>query len=104
LAFTPVGALVELSTGEVAIVVAQSRTRRLRPTVLVLLDENKEPCRGGIYIVLEEITHSANGSKLDIVEHLEPNACDIDMTAIKLQLELTPFADIPPAISESQSA
>jgi HD-GYP domain-containing protein (c-di-GMP phosphodiesterase class II) len=81
----PVGALVELSTGEVAIVVAQSRTRRLRPIVLVLLDGNKQPCRGGVYIVLEKTTHSADGRKLDIVKNLEPNAYDIDMAAIKLQ-------------------
>jgi len=81
----PVGALVELSTGEVAVVVAQSRTRRLRPTVLVLLDANKEHCRGGIYIVLEETTHGADGHKLDIVKNLQPNAFDIDMAAIKLQ-------------------
>lgn len=80
----PVGALVELSTGEVAIVVAQSRTRRLRPTVLVLLDENKKPGPGGVYITLEQLTHSADGSKLDIVKNLEPNAYDIDMAAIKL--------------------
>jgi len=80
----PVGALVELSTGEVAIVVAQSRTRRLRPTVLVLLDKNKKPARGDVYIVLETIMHSADGKKLDIVKNLEPNAYDIDMAAIRL--------------------
>ena len=80
----PVGALVELSTGEVAIVVAQSRARRLRPTVLVLLDGNKNPTRGGQYIVLEETTHSDNESKLDIVKNLEPNAFGIDRAAIKL--------------------
>ena len=81
----PVGAMVELSSGEVAIVVAQSRTRRLRPIVLVLLDANKGPCPGGNYITLEEVTHSADGNKLDIVKNLEPNAYDIDMAAIKLQ-------------------
>jgi HD-GYP domain-containing protein (c-di-GMP phosphodiesterase class II) len=80
----PVGALVELSTGEVAIVVAQSRTRRLRPIVLVLLDGNKNPTRGGQYIVLEEVTHSDGGRKLDIVKNLEPNAFGIDRAAIKL--------------------
>jgi HD-GYP domain-containing protein (c-di-GMP phosphodiesterase class II) len=80
----PVGALVELSTGEVAIVVAQSRARRLRPTVLVLLDGTKNPTRGGQYIVLEETTHSDDGSKLDIVKNLEPNAFGIDRAAIKL--------------------
>ncbi len=80
----PVGALVELSTGEVAIVVAQSRARRLRPIVLVLLDGNKSPTRGGQYIVLEEATHSDDGSKLDIVKNLEPDAFGIDRATIKL--------------------
>jgi HD-GYP domain-containing protein (c-di-GMP phosphodiesterase class II) len=37
----PVGSLVELSTGEVGIVIAQNRVRRLRPKVMVLLDANK---------------------------------------------------------------
>ena len=80
----PVGALVELSSGEVAIVVAQSRTRRLRPIVLVLLDGNKKPAREGGYIHLEETTHSDDGSKLDIVKNLEPNAFGIDRATIKL--------------------
>jgi len=81
----PVGALVELSTGEVAVVVAQSRTRRLRPIVLLLLDGNKKPAAEGRYIGLEEITHMDDGGKLDIVKNLEPNAYDIDMAAVKLK-------------------
>ena len=80
----PVGALVELSSGEVAIVVAQSRTRRLRPIVLVLLDRNKKPAGEGLYIFLETTTHNNEGSKLDIVKNLEPNAFGIDRAAIKL--------------------
>ncbi len=80
----PVGALVELSSGEVTIVVAQSRTRRLRPVVLMLLDGSKNPAPEGRYIELEKITHSDDGRKLDIVKNLEPNAYDIDMAAIKL--------------------
>ena len=39
----PNGALVELSTGEVAIVVEQNWARRLRPKVMVILDANKDP-------------------------------------------------------------
>ena len=74
----PVGALVELSTGEVAIVAAQSRSRRLRPVVLVLLDGNKKPAQAGRYILLDETMHSDDGQKLDIVKNLEPNALDID--------------------------
>ena len=80
----PVGALVELSSGEVAIVVTQSRSRRLRPIVLMLLDGNKKIVAGGRYIFLEETTHSDDGSKLDIVKNLEPNAFGIDRTCIKL--------------------
>jgi hypothetical protein len=60
------------------------REQRLRPTVLVLLDGTKNPTRGGQYIVLEETTHSDDGSKLDIVKNLEPNAFGIDRAAIKL--------------------
>jgi len=80
----PVGALVELSSGEVTIVVAQSRIRRLRPIVLMLLDGNKNPVPEGRYIELEETTRSDDGRKLDIIKNLEPNAYDIDMAAIKL--------------------
>jgi len=37
----PTGTLVELSTGEVGIVLAQNRVRRLRPKVMLVLDKNK---------------------------------------------------------------
>jgi len=39
----PVSALVELNSGEVGIVVRQNDERRLKPEVLVVLDENKTP-------------------------------------------------------------
>ena len=80
----PVGAMVELSTGEVAIVAAQSSSRRLRPIVVMLLDSEKNPCPRGHYINLETTTHSDDGSKLDIVKNLEPNAFGVDRGAIKL--------------------
>jgi HD-GYP domain-containing protein (c-di-GMP phosphodiesterase class II) len=37
----PVGTVVELSTGEVGIVIGQDSTRRLRPKIMLILDENK---------------------------------------------------------------
>src|SRR5258705_1872075 len=37
----PVGSLIELSTGEVAIVVAHNRVRRLKPRVLVVTGPDK---------------------------------------------------------------
>jgi HD-GYP domain-containing protein (c-di-GMP phosphodiesterase class II) len=39
----PVGSLIELNTGEVAIVVAHSRVRRLRPRIMIILDSKKKP-------------------------------------------------------------
>lgn len=39
----PVGSLVELSTGEVAVVLAHNRVRRLEPKVLVLTASDKRP-------------------------------------------------------------
>ena len=39
----PVGSLIELSTGEVAIVVEHSKVRRLKPRVLVVTGPDKTP-------------------------------------------------------------
>ncbi len=80
----PAGTLVELSSGEVAVVVAEYRTRRLRPQVMVLLDANKQP-RTDVKIVdllSEKLT--PDGEPLEITSSLEPEAYGIDMAAIKL--------------------
>jgi HD-GYP domain-containing protein (c-di-GMP phosphodiesterase class II) len=39
----PVGSLVDLSSGEVAVVVRQNRTERLKPQVLIVADPEKAP-------------------------------------------------------------
>lgn len=39
----PVGTVVELNSGEVGIVIAQDSSRRLRPKVMLILDEDKQP-------------------------------------------------------------
>ena len=38
----PTGTVVELNTGEVGIVVKQNRTRRLKPEVVIILDEDRQ--------------------------------------------------------------
>lgn len=38
----PVGSLVELNTGEVAVVVSQNRARRLKPRVMLVLDKDRQ--------------------------------------------------------------
>ena len=80
----PAGTLVELSTGEIAVVVAEYRTRRLRPRVMVLLDADKQPLTDIKTIDLLTEKQTAAGESLDIISSLEPDAYGIDMTAIQL--------------------
>ena len=80
----PAGTLVELTTGEVGVVVAEYRTRRLRPKVMVLLDADKNPCAEIKTIDLLNEKTTAEGERLDILNSLEPDAYGIDMTAIQL--------------------
>jgi putative nucleotidyltransferase with HDIG domain len=80
----PAGTLVELSSGEVAVVVAEYRTRRLRPRVMVLLDADKQALTDIKTFDLLHQTHTASGQPLDIVNSLEPGAYGISMTGIQL--------------------
>ncbi len=41
----PVGSVVEMNTGEVAIVIAQNLVRRLQPRVMIILDRDRKPMR-----------------------------------------------------------
>lgn len=80
----PAGSLVELSSGEVAVVAAEYPTRRLRPRVMVLLDANREPLEDIKMIDLFLVKVTDDGQPLEIVNSLEPNAYGIDMSAIQL--------------------
>ncbi|MHA7815772.1 MAG: HD-GYP domain-containing protein [Pseudohaliea sp.] len=74
----PAGTLVELSSGEVAVVVSEYRTRRLRPKVLLLLDGDKQPLPKPHMVDLLETTEDARGGPLEIVTSLAPGAHGID--------------------------
>lgn len=80
----PAGTLVELSSGEIAVVVSEYRTRRLRPKVMVLLDAKKQPVTEVKMIDLLSEKVSSDGRELEISSSLEPEAYGIDMAAIKL--------------------
>lgn len=80
----PAGSLVELSSGEVALVIAEYRTRRLRPKVMVLLDVDKQPLMDNRIIDLYQQEQSGEEGQLEIVASLEPEAFGIDMMAIQL--------------------
>ncbi|MFO7553365.1 MAG: HD-GYP domain-containing protein [Haliea sp.] len=80
----PAGTLVELSSGEVAVVVAEYRTRRLRPRVMVLLDADKQPLTSMRTVDLLHETEDGSGRPLDIAQALDPDAYGIDMASIRL--------------------
>lgn len=76
----PVGSIVELSTGQVGIVIAQNRLRRLRPRVMLVLDEHKQPYGAGPIVDLVKESEDARGRALDIRKVLEPGHYGIDAT------------------------
>lgn len=78
----PTGTLVELNTGEVGVVVAQNRFRRLRPEVMMILDAGKNVRDEFVVIDLQmREQKSATGEQsLWITQGLEPGAHGIDPT------------------------
>ena len=81
----PTGTLVELSTGEVAIVTRQNRIRRLRPEVMVIMGADKELLDDFRIVDLNEETVAAAGEQSLWIEHgLPPGSHGIDPTEFYL--------------------
>ena len=74
----PIGTLVELNTGEVAVVIQQNQVRRLKPRVLVLLapDKSLERRPRSLDLILEPMTPT--GEPYRIKSALPSNAYGID--------------------------
>lgn len=91
----PTGTLVELSTGEVAVVVEQNFERRLKPKVIVVLNTLKEPLAEFLLLDLAEddkrkqdLIDSGKKSrheleKIEIARDLEPGSYDVDISSIR---------------------
>ena len=75
----PTGSLVELNTGQVGAVVEINGLRRLQPTLMLLLDENKEP-----YAEFKYLNLSAAGEDIKVERGLSPGAYGIDMRELFL--------------------
>lgn len=80
----PAGTLVELSSGEVGVVVAEYRTRRLRPKIMVLMDSKKQPLKKSRVVDLHEQEVSGSRDALSIKCSLEPESVDIDLSTIRI--------------------
>lgn len=74
----PAGTLVELSTGEVGIVLAQNRVRRLRPRVMLILDKNKLAYDFSPILDLMDDPTDETGKVIEIRRPLAPGTYDID--------------------------
>lgn len=74
----PVGSLVELNSGEVAVVLAHNRVRRLKPRVLAILDAAKQPYGAPVPLDLLTAPKLAGGQPYTIVRALEHGMYGID--------------------------
>jgi len=75
----PVGAIVELNTGEVGVVVSQHGSRRLKPKIILLLDPQKQP-RSHLVVVDLAAQDMEENATLSwwITKELPKNAFGID--------------------------
>jgi HD-GYP domain-containing protein (c-di-GMP phosphodiesterase class II) len=74
----PVGSLVELNSGEVAVILAHNRVRRLKPRVLVLLDPRKQPYHAPVPLDLLTAPKLVNEQPYEIARAIENGMYGID--------------------------
>lgn len=80
----PTGTLVEMHSGEVGIVMAQNKTRRMSPKVMLLLDKKKETYPEYQVVDLMNQPAEYNDDPLTIFRGLDPGAYGIDPTEFYL--------------------
>jgi len=76
----PTGSLIEMSNGQVGIVLSQNATRRMRPKVMMLLDEDKKQLHDYQEVDLSEKFEDSSGVALNIYRGLDPGEYGIDPT------------------------
>ncbi|MGB8856411.1 MAG: HD-GYP domain-containing protein [Burkholderiales bacterium] len=74
----PVGSLVELNTGDIGIVIAQNRVRRLQPRIMLLMDAMKEKYKTPISLDLLNEPVAYGNTVYQIKKSLPPNSHGID--------------------------
>lgn len=74
----PTGSLVELTTGQVGIVLMQNPVRRLKPTLMLILDENKIAYNFQPRLDMVGQDRTASGEPIEILRPLEPGSYGID--------------------------
>ena len=72
----PVGSLVEISDGRVGVIVAHNPIRRLKPKVMIILNENKQKLKK--FETINLLKESEEGNSLNIVKAVKPGVYGID--------------------------
>lgn len=80
----PAGTIVELTTGEVGVVVSEYRTRRLKPKVLMILDARKYRLDEPRLVDLSEGVGDPSTPQIGIARSLEPGAHSIDLSELDI--------------------
>lgn len=75
----PPGSLVELNSGEVGVVISVNNLKRLRPTIMLILDANKKQRSKFSQLALDH-----EEEDVFIARGLSPGAYDIDLTGLFL--------------------
>lgn len=75
----PVGSFVELNTGEVAVVLAHNRVRRLKPRVMAVLDVDKKPYASPIMLDLINAPLAFNDQPYEIKCSLQEGSYQVDL-------------------------
>jgi len=74
----PTGSLVQLSTGEVGVVIQQSRVERLRPRLMLVLDAKQQQLAEYRRLDLMQERNLDDGRPLNIARGLEPGAYGVN--------------------------
>ena len=80
----PAGTIVELTTGEVGVVVSEYRTRRLKPKIMMVLDSRKYRLQEPKLVDLSEWGSEPDKPPVAIARSLEPGAHDIDLSELEV--------------------
>jgi len=74
----PAGSIVELNSGEVAVVVEVNPKAKLKPKIMMLLDVNKKSC-DPFLVDLSMVGQNVNRQAYSIKSVLRPDECSIDL-------------------------
>jgi len=78
----PIGSVVELSSGQVGVVMSFNDKHHLTPLILLVLDENKLPYNQYRYLNLAHAVYKKNKEPLHISGIVKPEAYDLDVATI----------------------